>query len=86
MPVISSFYGIRIRMFWDDHAPPHFHVVYSEYEMEVGISPILVLEGDAPQRVKSMALEWAALHQQELMDDWERCRHAQRPLPIAPLE
>lgn len=69
MPVISSFYGILIRMFYNDHAPPHFHAVYGEFELVVGISPIVILEGSAPNRVRSMVLEWAALHQQELLAD-----------------
>lgn len=69
MPVISSFYGILIRMFYNDHAPPHFHAVYGEFELAVGISPIVILEGSAPNRVRSMVLEWAALHQQELLAD-----------------
>lgn len=86
MPEISRFYGIIIRMFYDDHAPPHFHAVYGDHEVAVGISPILVLGGRVPNRVKSMVLEWAALHQEELMEDWMRCRQAQVPLAIAPLE
>ena len=86
MPVISRFYGIIIRMFYNDHAPPHFHAVYGEYELVIGIVPIIIIEGQAPGRVHSMALEWAALHQQELLDDWDRCRRAEAPLPIEPLE
>lgn len=86
MPVLTQFYGIVIRMFFNDHAPPHFHAVYGEHELIVGILPIRVLEGHAPARVRSMVLEWSALHQQELADDWERCRRAEAPLPIAPLE
>jgi hypothetical protein len=86
MPTISQFYGITIRMFYNDHAPPHFHAVYGEYELIIGIAPITMLEGRAPNRVLSMVLEWSALHQQELMDDWERCRRAEAPLPIQPLE
>lgn len=86
MPVISQFYGIIIRMFFNDHAPPHFHAVYRDYELIVGIQPIVVLRGRAPQRVRSMVLEWAVLHQQELLDDWQRCRDADAPQPIAPLE
>jgi len=27
MPTISVFYGIVIQMFWNDHAPPHFHAL-----------------------------------------------------------
>lgn len=75
-----------IRMFFSDHAPPHFHAVYDEYELVVGISPIIVLEGTAPPRVRSMVLEWAALHQPELAADWEACRKGLGPAPIPPLD
>ena len=86
MPVISQFYGILIRMFYNDHVPPHFHAIYGEYELIVGISPITILEGKAPNRVRSMILEWTALHQEELSENWNRCRQGEQPLPIAPLE
>ena len=86
MPVISQFYGIMIRMFYNDHAPPHFHAAYGEYELIVGISPITIMQGKAPNRVRSMVLEWAALHQQELLDNWNRCRQSQVLLSIEPLE
>lgn len=65
---------------------PHFHAVYGEHELIVGISPIAVLEGEVPSRVRSMVLEWTALHQQELLDNWARCRRGEPPAPIAPLE
>ena len=32
MPTISVFYGILIQMFWNEHAPPHFHALYGEDE------------------------------------------------------
>lgn len=86
MPVISQFYGIIIRMFYNDHAPPHFHALYGEYELIVGISPITIIQGAAPSRVRSMVLEWTALHQQELLNNWNRCRQAQPPIQIEPLE
>ncbi|GET36981.1 DUF4160 domain-containing protein [Microseira wollei] len=83
MSVVSQFYGILIRMFYNDYVPPHFHAVYGEYELIVCISPIAILEGKAPNRVRSMVLEWTALHQQELS---ENCRQGEPPLPIEPLE
>jgi len=86
MPEISRFYGIIVRMFYDDHAPPHFHAAYAEHELKVSISPIGVLEGSAPGRVRSMVLERAALHQNELHADWERCRRGEPTIAIAPLE
>jgi hypothetical protein len=33
MPTISSFYGILIRMFYNDHEPPHFHALYGEFQV-----------------------------------------------------
>lgn len=86
MPEISRFYGIIIRMFYRDHAPPHFHAIYGEHELIVGIQPIDILEGQAPARVRSMVTEWAAIHQDELLDNWNRCRNAEQPSAIQPLE
>lgn len=75
-----------IRMFYNDHAPPHFHAMYGEYELLISVSPIAILEGKAPGRVRSMVLEWAALHQSELLENWERCRQAEPLSSISPLE
>lgn len=86
MPTLSIFYGILIKMYFDDHAPPHFHAEYGEHELVVGIAPIRVLKGQAPKRVLSMVLEWAALHQEELLADWQLCKTLQTPQPIQPLE
>ena len=86
MPTISMFYGIVIKMFFDDHAPPHFHAEYAEFELIIAINPIKIIKGDAPKRVKSMVLEWAALHQEELLQDWEMCRAMTQPAVIEPLD
>ncbi len=37
MPTLSVFYGIVIRMYDDDHTPPHFHAIYGEYEAKIAI-------------------------------------------------
>ena len=37
MPTISRFFGIVIQMFWREHAPPHFHALYGEYEALIDI-------------------------------------------------
>lgn len=86
MPTISTFFGITIQMFYNDHNPPHFHANYGDDEALVGISPIRIIEGNLPNRVKSLVFEWAALHQVELLADWNLCMQKQRPAEIAPLE
>jgi hypothetical protein len=85
MPTISEFYGIIIRMFFTDHNPPHFHAIYGEFELVVAISPIRIISGKVPNRVRSMVLEWAALHQEELLEDWNRCQKGGDIFRIDPL-
>ncbi len=48
MPGISRFFGIVIRMYFDDHSPPHFHAFYGDREAQVGIQPIALLNGALP--------------------------------------
>jgi len=85
MPTISMFYGILIQMYWNDHAPPHFHVRYSGYKATVGIQSLTVLTGSLPRTAERLALEWAAEHQAELMENWRLCEIKAHPSQIAPL-
>lgn len=85
MPVISRFLGIVITMLWNDHAPPHFHAKYGEYEITVDILTGVV-RGAFPKRALRLVLEWYELHRDELLIDWELCRRAEMPNPIDPLE
>ena len=86
MPTISVFYGILIQMFWRDHAPPHFHALYAEYEVLIDIKTLEQLEGNMPRRALALILEWASLHRKELLEDWELCEQNQTPKKISPLQ
>ncbi len=86
MPTISSFYGILIQMFFRDHAPPHFHVKYGEFKALIAINDFKLLEGKLPTRALNMVIDWAALHKEELQEDWQLCQDMQSPKPIEPLE
>jgi hypothetical protein len=85
MPTISMFYGIVIQMFWQDHAPPHFHALYGEAEVLIDIRTLEVLEGKLPRRALALVLEWATEHRAELMEDWNLCAANQHPRKIEPL-
>jgi hypothetical protein len=50
MPTISAFYGIFIRMFFNDHAPQHFHARYGELEATIDIESLAIIEGQLPRR------------------------------------
>jgi len=85
MPEISRFFGIVIAMFYNDHAPPHFHVRYGGERALIAIETLAVLEGKLSPRALGLVTEWASSHQKELMEDWNLAR-AQAPLkPIEPL-
>ena len=59
MPVISRFYGIIIKMYFQqsEHNPPHFHAVYGEY---MGAFDI-----------KALVREWAIHHKEDLLKIWD---------------
>jgi len=85
MPTISVFYGVMIQMFWQDHAPPHFHALYAEYEALIDIRTLEVIGGNLPRRALALVLEWAQEHRAELAEDWDLCRRNEQPRKIAPL-
>jgi hypothetical protein len=70
MPEISRFYGIVIKMYYNDHAPPHFHAEYGNADMLVGIDTLSIIAGKLPARAAGMVLEWASSHQSELQAAW----------------
>lgn len=85
MPTISVFYGIIIRMFFDEHAPPHFHAQYGEFKAAIDIRSLEVMEGKLPRRALELVLDWAELHQAELLENWELCQKHLEPHKLEPL-
>jgi len=71
MPSISSFFGILIYFYFKDHNPPHFHAVYAEYKAEIAIQTLTVEKGYLPPRVLGLVIEWAQIHKEELLENWE---------------
>ena len=72
-------------MYYDDHAPPHFHAIYGSEKAEVGIDPPGLLKGHLAPRALALVTEWAAPHQMELLDAWNRRAAGQEPPKIEPL-
>lgn len=61
-------------MFYNDHAPPHFHAAYAGREAMVDLETLEVLEGSLPPRATRLVREWAQLHRLELRRNWDRAR------------
>jgi hypothetical protein len=86
MPQISNFFGIIIKMFYNEHSPPHFHAQYGEYNCCIDIHSLTVIEGYLPARALGLVVEWATLHKEELINNWHNV-DKQKPLnKIAPLQ
>jgi len=73
-------------MFWNEHAPPHFHALYGEFEALIDVRTLEVIRGQLPKRALALVLEWASQHRDELMEDWRLCESRQPPKKIEPLE
>lgn len=86
MPEISRFFGIIIAMYYNDHPPPHFHVRYGQQKAIVSIQKLTVLEGKLSPRLLGLVVEWAALHQTELLKNWELARRNEPLAKVEPLE
>ena len=84
MPEISRFYGIIIQMFYQEHQPPYFHATYGEYRVEISILDLKVIAGEFPRKGLNLVLDWAELHKDELMREWELAQKKEpssTPLP-----
>ena len=86
MPEISRFFGIVIRMYYNDHEPAHFHAVYGEHEALIEVDTMQVYRGSLPRRALALVLEWAALHREALRADWDHARSGEALVPIDPLD
>lgn len=86
MPEVSRFFGIIIALYYNDHAPPHFHAKYGGAEATILIESGEVLDGNLSKRALRLVEEWRALHQEELMEDWKLARERQPLNKIEPLE
>lgn len=85
MPRISDFRGIEISMYYNDHQPPHFHASHGGNEAVIDIRTLNVFKGSLPTWALILVKQWAALHQQELLDNWQLARDRKPLHKIAPL-
>ncbi len=73
-------------MYYNDHAPPHFHANYAGDEATFEIGTLAILQGDIPRRARALVLEWAQAHRDELLENWNLARIGVPLLDIEPLE
>lgn len=86
MPVISSFYGIKIYFYYNEHNPPHFHAEYNGNKALIDIINGSVLKSALPKKQLKLVLAWAELHKDELFRNWELAKNNDELLRIEPLQ
>jgi hypothetical protein len=83
MPIISTFFGIIVRMYFDDHAPPHIHVEYQGQEAQIAFTDGSVVNGRLPKRALTLVRQWCLDHREELEQNWSNAQ-ALKPLSRIP--
>ena len=86
MPTISMFYGILIRMFYDDHNPPHIHALYNEYETVYDFDGNLIDGEKLPSKQHKLVLAWIEIHKEELTANWKLAQYGEAMFKIDPLK
>ena len=84
MPILSTFYGISIKMYFQqsEHNLPHIHAIYGEYIGAINIYTGELIEGDLPNRALKLVQEWLSVHRNEVLDMW----NTQQFKKISPLK
>ena len=86
MPIISAFFGIIIRMYYDEHNPPHIHVEYQGNKALLDFQGN-ILRGDLRSRTAlRLVRDWIDLRNYEIVEDWELARKGEEIKKIAPLD
>ncbi len=84
MPTISMFYGILIRMYYDDHNPPHFHAFYGNNKAIFDINGKM-MDGEMPSKQIKLIQAWSVIHKDELLANWELAKNSEALFNITPL-
>ena len=85
MPELCRFHGIVIQIYYNDHAPAHFHATYGGYKAKFGLENLEMLTGRLPARQRRLVLHWASIRQEELREAWQRAQRRENPGRIAPI-
>jgi Domain of unknown function (DUF4160) len=86
VPIISSFFGIVIRMFYEEHGVPHFHAEHQGQHVSVTFDGQILAGTLRSARALRLIAEWADLHRAELEANWQRVQTGEALEKIAPLD
>ncbi|MEF1204332.1 DUF4160 domain-containing protein [Photobacterium damselae] len=71
MPLIDLWRGIKFMMYFQDHNPPHFHVMYQGQKALFRIDNCELLSGNVPPKTAKLVKEWWTANKERLLVEWE---------------
>jgi hypothetical protein len=86
MPIISTFHGIIIRMFYQEHGARHFHAEHQGDRATVLWDGTILAGTIRSAKARRLIQRWTAEHRAELQANWERVRTGQPLERIEPLQ
>jgi hypothetical protein len=86
VPIISTFFGIVIRMFYREHEPVHFHAEHQGQRASVGLDGEVLAGEIQSANARRLIREWAELHRAEIEANWARMKAGEQLERIEPLE
>ncbi len=86
MPVVSVFFGIVVRMFYQEHGVPHFHAEYQGQQATFTFDGELLAGALESRTARRLIREWATTHHGDLEANWNRARAGEALERIAPLD
>lgn len=86
MPIISTFFGIIIRIYFRDHNPPHLHAEHQDREALFDITTGEIIAGQLPRTQRAQITRWIRANQAALADSWHRAYNDQPTFRIRGLD
>lgn len=74
MPIISIFYGIVVRLNFNEHNPPHIHVEYQGMKAVFEIKTAELIAGEFPKNAHKLVTSWVKKNKSSLLVNWKRAQ------------
>jgi hypothetical protein len=86
VPIISTFFGIVIRMFYREHEPAHFHAEHRGQQATFDLDGELLAGEIRSKTALRLIREWTAIHRSQIGANWARMKAGEPLERIEPLE
>ena len=86
MPIVATFFGIVIRMYYREHEPRHFHAEFQAQAGKFDFDGVQIAGNITSRNALKLIQKWAVLHRSALDANWSRIKASEPLNRIPPLE